>query len=327
MTVIRPSGSNNRQGPSRPVSRGEAVFGDIVVGLIATTVGVFLAVVLCGLIAMSVANAIGYVAQETGLLQAWEALVAVGDAGPLTPETFAALIWNNLMFGAAAGAVLGLVQFVRRWRSDRHRKLVETVISPSSLAALSYGATCLALHVAIGLLAAWAAGALFGVFLPSPGALLSGHDAALVLAHMSGDFGGGGFGGGAGETIIGLLFLMIFLLLVVALVVCSLFAFSGWACFRLASASAVEHIANEGAADAVTSGLGARGVALLLRCAVTRHGTGRNDGIDEDDLQNTGKLGFHTVVSAAIGGALHTLIYAAVLFTVPALFGIAVIAE
>ncbi len=328
MTIIRPPGNDNQQGPSHSASRGQAVFDDIVMGLIHAAVGMFFAVILCGLISLSVMNAVGYVAHETGLLQAWEALVTVSEAGPLTPEVFAELIWSNFMFGAAVGAVLGLHQFVRLWRPNRHRKLIETVISPSSLAALSYGVTCLALHVAIGVLAAWAAGALFGIFLPSPDGLLSGSDGALVLQKMTSDFGGGGFGGGAGETIIGLLFQLMFLLLLVALAVYSLFAFSGWACSRFAPA--VTHIASEGAVGAVASGLGMHGVALLLRCAVTRHGTaseGDNAGIRESDLENTGRLGFHAIVGVAVSGTLHALIYAAVLFTVPALFGIAVIAK
>ena len=312
MTVIRPSGGHSHL-PSGPTSRSGEIVGDIVVGVIATAVGAFLALVVCGLLGIGIANAVGYVAHETGLLQAWEALVAVGEAAPMTPEFFATLIWNNILFGAAAGLVLGLLQFARRWRTNGHRELIETVISPSSLAAASYGVTCLALHVAIATLAGWAAGALFGIFLPSPAALLSGHDAGLVLLHLGADFGGGGFGGGAGEAVIGLLALLIVLVLIVAVAVCGLFAASGWVLFR---------IAGEGAVGAVASGIGARAIAVLLSSVVAR----RAD-VAERDLKEADAGIFRALAAAATNGALHALVYAAVLFAAPALYGIAVVAE
>ncbi|MCE9522128.1 MAG: hypothetical protein K8S25_06815, partial [Alphaproteobacteria bacterium] len=130
MTVIRPS-SGHHQTPSGPTSRSGEIVGDMVVGLIMTAVGTLFAFVICAMIGMGVGNAVGYVAHETGLLQAWEALVTIGEAAPLTPESLAALVWRNILFGAAAGLVLGLLQFVRRWRASGHRELIETVISPS----------------------------------------------------------------------------------------------------------------------------------------------------------------------------------------------------
>src|SRR5690606_37460379 len=155
MSIINPQGHHN-QGPTGPVSRTEEIIGDIFVGTIVTALASFAVVLACGVIALGASSAVQFAMAQAGLLAAWVAQASAAAGEPLTMTAIGWSIVNNIAFGALVGLILGLVQFVRRWRKERHRWLVEAVISPSSLAALSYGVASVALHVLISALAAWA---------------------------------------------------------------------------------------------------------------------------------------------------------------------------
>jgi hypothetical protein len=327
MTTISPHGKGPL-GPTGPQSRGEEIVGDIVVGSFVTVLAAGGTILVTGLLAFAFASAVQFAATETGLLAAWSALVQITQVPSLEAERIAGLLLDNMLFGAVVGLVLGIAHFVGRWRRNRHRWVLEAVISPSGLAAASYGVVCLFLHVAISVVAAWALGAVFGLFLPSPQALLAGHDAGLVFQTYLGA-GGGGEGEWAGEIALRLLFFIVFTLLVAAALVCNLYAAAGWVFFRLAPWRDLSATAAEGAISGGASGIGALGAAMLLRCAITRLNL-REDGWRKDaqrariHLEDDGRSFAHAFVTAAVAGAAQAFVYAVIVFWTAAAYGIEV---
>jgi hypothetical protein len=327
MNTVSPHGKGP-VGPTGPQTRGEEIVGDIVVGSFVTVLASGGTILVTGMIAFAVAAAVQFVAAETGLLAAWGALVQITQVTALDAERIAGLLLENMLFGAIVGLILGIAHFLRRWRKNRHRWVLEAVISPSGLAAASYGAVCLFLHVAISVIAAWALGALFGLFLPSPQALLAGHDAGLVMETLLGA-GGGGEGDVAGELALRLLFFIVFVLLVAAVLVCNLYAAAGWVFFRFAPWRDFGATAAEGAIAGGASGIGALGAAMLLRCAITRLNL-REDEWRKDaarariNLEEDGRSFAHAFVTASFAGAAQALVYAVIVFSCAAAYGVEV---
>jgi hypothetical protein len=330
MSIISPHGKG--QGPIRPTGRGEAIAGDIIVGAVTTAVGGFFSLVACAAIAMGAANAVQFAMSETGVLAAWVAQVSVSVGEPLSAEAIGGLILQNVLFGAALGLLFGIVQFALRWRKERHRWIVEAVVSPTGMAALRYGAATLALHVLISGLAAWAAGALFGIFLPSPLSLIGGGDAGLLLQGFVGSGGDGGAGGAdLGEVLVRLLFLVVFAVLIAAVITCNLFAALSWLLFRFAPWATLGRSAGEGAISGVAHGAGALAAAVILQLAISRLGLKKEGWRGPDavvgELRDGGKSFFHAFVTAALSGALHSVAYAALMLALPAVFGIVAAGE
>jgi hypothetical protein len=327
MTNISPHGKGPL-GPTGPQSRGEEIAGDIVVGSFVTVLAAGGTILVAGLFAFALASAVQFVASETGVLVAWSALVQITQVSSLDTARIAGLLLDNMLVGAIVGLVLSIAHFAGRWRRNRHRWVLEAVISPSGLAAASYGVVCVFLHVAISVVAAWALGALFGLFLPSPQALLAGHDAGLVFQTYLGA-GGGGEGEPAGEIALALLFLVIFAVLVAAALICNLFAAAGWVFFRLAPWRDLSATAAEGAIAGGASGIGALGAAMLLRCAITRLNLREDDWRKNvqrarSDLQDDGRSFLHAFLTAAIAGAAQALVYAVIVFLCAAAYGVEV---
>jgi hypothetical protein len=323
MNTISPHGKGP-YGPygQGPQTRAGEIFGDIVVGSFVTVLASAATVVGIGMLAFAVASALQFLIAESGLLAAWTALTQLSQSVPLDEERIFALMFDNILFGALAGVMLGIMHFVLRWRRERDRWVVEALISPSSYAAASYGAVCLFLHVAISVVAAWALGALFGFFLPSPEALLAGDHAGVVFQTYFGAGGDGGGGEFVSELVLRILFILIFVLLIAAVLVCNVYAAAGWVFFRTASSTAAE-----GAIAGGASGVSAFAMAMMVRLLISRRrrDSGRKELRSvEYDLKEDGRSFGHAYVTGALAGAAHAVCYAAIVFGSAALYGIQV---
>lgn len=333
----------------------DTALGRFLGGVFGALVATFLGSVVACMILAGLAAGLWWVAAHIGLVGLWASFVHLSTVS----SSWYALFEESVLFGLAAGFVIGILQFYRRWRGQHHRWVVEALISPEALGALRYGVAALILHMLIsGLIAAalsWT-----GVHFSLP-ADLGGHGAGIAISNpnfLYDLYAAGGGGGGAGGGWDPSHFWFDALLVIfaacffIAVIVCLLYA--ALACFLTISVTAKASVAGQALVRGAVFGTTVALTGALMELAMRRRDdqqryfeekqrnslksyTKETQAQALQDLISRFGNNFPYIdwerwflqpgLTGAITGALNAGLYLAVIFLGAAIFGIQIVAH
>lgn len=197
---------------------GPTPIADFLIGawqvIIVTGLGLLLSFVAAFALASVLVDGIG---TWTGATAAWAALVADASSQPHDLIGIGVIMAQNLVCGAVISFLVAAPALRRCLGHENIKWLAKEIGSPSGIAALRVGITCLVIHLLISLAVA-ALLAAAGVIIPAPdaiGTIVSPH--TFAATHLSSG-GGGGWPPGA-EGLSNFAVVLIVLLLVASAVV------------------------------------------------------------------------------------------------------------
>jgi hypothetical protein len=217
--------------------------------IIVTGLGLLISFVAAFALASAFVDGIG---AWTGATAAWAALVAEASSQPHDLIGIGVIMAQNLVCGAVMSFLLAAPSLRRCLRHDNIKWLAKEIGSPSGIAALQVGITCLVIHLLISLAVA-AVLAAAGVIIPAPdaiGTIVSPHTFAATYLSSG---GGGGWPPGA-EVLSNFAIVLIVLLLVVSAVV-------GAAIYSIAYGAAI--IGAQGVSGGAARGASALGASIV----------------------------------------------------------------
>lgn len=289
---IQPYQSGYTSGPTPIADFFESLFKGTVIAIMGP---IFVLVIVMAPSALLVYG-IGGV---TGLTDAWAQLVVQASTTPGAAD-FAAMLLQNVLFGAVVSLVLAIPVIRRSLESYKLRDAAHSLGTSTAVAALQLSAAALLLHVALGILVAAIMTAL-GMLLPMPG----GYGTAVAPDTLAFFFVTGGAGGGWPPTVDTLsafaLVALTAMILLGALLGATLWLVLGFVAQRLLPASSTE-----------AAGGGASALGAALSNALTR---------GEDSHMRYSWPG-STIRTGLVQGALTGALFATLVLASAAVLGV-----